>query len=76
MRDVVSVEIPEDLLAKLEALPELRYGAPPFDWTKEKDAALLRYWPTRRNREVARVLGCCIDTARNRYRKLTEGGES
>ena len=69
----VNIEIPADLRERLDALPVKEHPRW-VNWTPEKDAALVEYWPTRRHEDVARALGVSKNTALYRYRFLT-GGE-
>jgi hypothetical protein len=72
MPEIQEVKINADLLAALDALKPKQKGALGFDWTPELDAALLRYWPIKDQKEVCAVLGCSPNTARARYRELTK----
>lgn len=69
---IAEVTIPPDIIAQLEAIPA---GHPSRRWssTPEQDAILLRYWPTKDKKNVAKILGVAESTARNRYRELTNG---
>lgn len=64
--DVASLE------GALDGLPDRHEGNPGFPWTPELDQLLLRYWPTKNQEKVARLLGCASSTARKRYDELTE----
>lgn len=69
------VEIPGDLLARIEALPDRVGHLRGRAWTPEEDAALLKYWPIKTQADLARALGVSIGTARDRYKLLTRGGD-
>ena len=69
MRDTVTVQ-QSDLMAAIMALTPTRIGAPAKVWTPEMDAALLAGWTTRRKSDVAKLIGCSIDTARKRFEEL------
>ena len=45
-----------------------------YQFTEQQDEALLKYWPVKNHKEVARVLGMCANTARERYNELTRRG--
>jgi len=68
---VATIEIAPDTLAMFEKLPG-RIANVGFNWTKEKDLLLLKYWPIRRQQAVAKALGISCNPARARYRKLIE----
>lgn len=59
--------------ASLAALPPRQVGGPRFQHTQESDALLLEHWPRANQRQVAKLLGMSINTARDRYRELTGG---
>jgi hypothetical protein len=72
MRDPIDIEIPAELWAKMDALPDVRWGGHrPF--THEEDAALLAYWPVKVKLQVAKMLGRAESVCRKRYDELTEG---
>jgi hypothetical protein len=62
-----------DLMAAIEALPLACHGSPRKAWTEEMDRALVkgreldRTWD-----DICRVLRVSENTARRRYRELTE----
>lgn len=58
-------------IAALDALVDSSFSSGRVIWDKEKDAALLKYWPIKRHYDVARILGHSKDTCLNRYRELT-----
>jgi hypothetical protein len=68
-RDVIEVEIPEEVEQKLEALrPSMRPKGKPL--TKWQEKALLKYWPIRNHHEVARIIGISENLALWHYRRL------
>lgn len=71
MREEVVIEVPTDLFERLEALPGKndRRGTV---FTKEMDQAILKYWPVKIHRDVAKALGLAPNTVLERYRFLTE----
>lgn len=76
--DPYSVELPEDVVAKLESL--CSPGKKKMHvWTKEHDAILLRYWKIKRKVDVAKVIGKTDKICRERYeylmRKIDAGEE-
>ena len=71
----VTVPIASDLLAQLEALPDKRAGGYRHQWSAADDAALLRYWDTKPQRMVAKLIGVSENTARNRIQELREKGK-
>ena len=62
-----------DLLAAVAALPNVKIGAHAFDWTPERNAALLAGWPCKRKIDVAAAIGCNYTTAKKQWEKLTGG---
>lgn len=69
-RDVIEVEIPEEVEKRLEALrPSMRPKGKPLAKWQEK--ALLKYWPVRNHHEVARILGMSENLALWHFRRLT-----
>jgi len=69
----VTLQVSEELVREfVDSLPR---GGPPNRgkrWSPEEDAKLLAAWPTCNRVAVAKALGCCYNTALNRYRELTE----
>ena len=57
-------------LQDLENLPDVDSVYRGHIWTPEEDEALLRFWPVKNKRAVARTLGVCDTVARRRYREL------
>ena len=56
-------------LQDFENLPDTKSSKTRM-WTPEEDDALLRFWPVKNQRAVAKKLGVCENTARRRYREL------
>lgn len=71
-KTVESVNIPQDLMEKFEALPQGGSSNKGKEWTGEEDALLLRYWPVKNKEAVAKALGVHRNTAFKRYRELLE----
>lgn len=69
-QEAVAVDIDPRMLEELDALPDSR-GVLRHEWTPEQDAVLLKYWTVKRQVDVARVLGMCTNSCRDRYRELT-----
>lgn len=68
----VTLQVSEALVRQfVDSLP--RGGPPPRGkrWTAEEDAKLLAAWPVCNHMAVAKALGCCYNSALNRYRELT-----
>jgi len=61
-------------LQDLENLPDLESVEKGHKWTAEEDEALLRFWPRKNKRAVAKALGVCDTVARRRYRELAGEG--
>ena len=59
-------------LSALEALPDRTVKGIKIIWTPELDEALLKYWPTKRHDQVAKILGLSQTSCIARYRHLTE----
>jgi len=68
----VTIKAGKSLLDQLRALPNVRLGSGPRMWTDEEDAVLLEGRPRVGWGEIARLLGCCTDTAQARYKWLKE----
>jgi len=68
----VVVEISPEMLAKLDRCDDTKTGATARPFTPEEDAVLLKYYLVKRKDDLARVFGCCAETLRKRYNKLTE----
>jgi hypothetical protein len=58
-------------LQDLENLPDMESVEKGHKWTAEEDEALLRFWPRKNKRAVAKALGVCDTVARRRYNELT-----
>jgi hypothetical protein len=61
----------ESLLRAIESLPDSRQGPSGFEWTPELDEMLVKFWKIKRQSELCKIIGCSPNTARNRYRDLT-----
>ena len=71
---VATLEIDPDTFAAFDQLPGRSQYAGTL-WTKEMDSLLLKYWPIKDQKAVARALGVCLKVARKRYQKLLTEGE-
>lgn len=69
----MKVDIDPATLEQLEALEDRTGGVRGHQWTPEEDAILLAYWPSKRQKDVAAIVGMCSDLCRERYRKITHG---
>jgi hypothetical protein len=66
---VATIEIDPDTFAAFDGLPgRSKYSG--IGWTKEQDSLLLKYWPIKDQKAVARALGVSLKPARKRYREL------
>lgn len=54
-----------------DSLPDAKTSRK-YRFTKEQDAALLKYWPMKKHEDVAQLLGVATQTALRRYRELTK----
>lgn len=63
--------IPDDVLKQLDALPNIR-NSKAYEWKDWEDAILLKYWYVKRQKDIAAMLGRCINVCRDRYQLLTE----
>jgi len=71
---LVDSQIDPDTFAAFDGLPgRSKYSG--IDWTKKQDSLLLKYWPIKDQKAVARALGVCLKVARSRYQKLLTEGE-
>lgn len=69
--DWAKVEIPANLLAELEALPDKRNGYGPVAFKPWQDKVLLEYWGRKTQEDVAKVIGFGVKKCKQRYRELT-----
>jgi hypothetical protein len=65
------VTIDPEMEALLEKLPDAKSGILGRTFTPEEDAILLKYWPVKCKRDIAKLLHCHENTARRRYKELT-----
>jgi len=69
MREI-KIEIDEETLRRFQELPDVKDSHPGWQPTPEQDALLLRFWPIKTHRSVAKALGVSYNTALRRYREL------
>lgn len=69
MREVVELDV-SDLEAALASLPG-KHDGKKRQFTDAEDKMLLKYWPTKKHRDVARIMKTCENTLRARYEDLT-----
>jgi hypothetical protein len=67
---IKELALPMDLLSRIDALPDKCIGVKGHPWTPDEDTALLKYWPVKRQSDIARALGLSENTCRDRYRLL------
>lgn len=65
-----SVDISEDLLARLAAVRPTSGGGKPSWITPEKDNIIYYSYKIANKEDLAEALGVCTDTLRKRYRQL------
>lgn len=70
MGEAVKIELPAELIAKLEAVPDTTRRTNYTDWTPEMDEAIRRYWPRKNKKALAKALGVCSGTLRKRAVEL------
>ena len=68
--DEVHVEIPPELLERLNGCRDSVNGNVGRNWTPDEDAAILMFYEVKRKDELARVFGVCTESLRKRYNKL------
>ena len=68
MREII---ISDELLQQLEALPKAVSGKPKSLFTPEEDAILLKYWGVKRQVDICKIIGKCVNACRDRYLVLT-----
>lgn len=68
MRNVVEIDI-TGIEAALAALPG-KHDERKRRFTEAEDKMILKYWPTKKHRDVARIMGACENTIRARYEEL------
>ena len=61
----------DDVLAKLEGLSDAKIGAPGLTWDQWQDDALLKFWPVKRQVDVAKTIGVSVNACRRRFEELT-----
>lgn len=72
----VTVEIPEDVLRALAALPDRASGPQKAAFEPWEDAVIIQYWATglKKQRDLAKILGRCTNTIRKRFEELKAEG--
>ena len=73
IRQTEGVVISEELMERLQALPDAHAGAARTEFTLEEDEALVQYWMVKRKADVAKAIGHCLNACRERYNELVEG---
>lgn len=68
MNEII-VNIDESLIKQFESLPS---ALDKKEFTPEKKALLVKYWPIKKHSEVANLLGFSVNTCLKYYRELTE----
>ena len=61
-----SVEVSDEIIDRFERLE----GGKVSQWTAEKDALLMKYWPVKKRDDVAELLEIPRTTCANRYKYL------
>ena len=57
-----------EMEARLEALPTVEQK----QWTPHKEELLVKYWKTRPQYDVAKILGFSVRWCREKYKELTD----
>ena len=69
-QEPVTVEIPEEMREKFEALADTHNGRQGREWTPEEDAMILEYYLKKNKETMAEPFHCTSETLRKRYNKL------
>ena len=75
MKNAVVVTIPDDILKRLEKVKDAKIGCGGHKWKPWEDEVLRKFWQKKDKRELAKLIGVHVNTARNRYKELM-GGEN
>ena len=67
------IEIPEEFLKRLEAIEDTTHNTRGRKYEPWEDAAILKYWPIKNKKELAKEFGVTDDTLRKRYKELING---
>lgn len=67
---VKTVEIPADILALIESLPDKKEKNV-ISWEPWQDEVLRRYWGVKTQEDISKVVGRCTQGCRRRYKELT-----
>ena len=62
--------ISDEMRKKLESLTDSGNGNKKRQFTPEEDAIIKEYFPKKNKQELARILGMCENTMRERYKVL------
>ncbi len=68
----ITVVLDEETIKKFDALRSNKYLRQRI-LTPEEDAILLKYWPIKDKRTLAKAMKMAVGTCRRRYKELTEG---
>lgn len=64
------IKITDELRRSLEELPDKKVGPRCIQWTDEMNDILMKYWETKIQSDVARLLGVSSEVCRKQYRRL------
>lgn len=70
--DKVAIEVDEDMLRKLEDIPDRRSGPVKLEPTPTQVEILRRGWKTKRKADISKLLGVHDSTARRWYVEYVE----
>lgn len=67
MREMVEININEELLKKIESLPDKNPGIRQRNPTEQEKEIIKKYWKVKRQTDLCKVLGVSVSTARRWY---------
>lgn len=79
--DVTEVAISSDLLAQIEAMPDVKAGSKQTEFTAEDDQVILKYFRSKPKDQLCRLVGrnpytgergCSAGTMLRRFKELTK----
>ncbi len=70
MKNAIVVTIPDDILQRIEKVKDAKIGCWGHKWKPWEDEVLRKFWQKKDKRELAKLIGVHVNTARNRYKEL------
>lgn len=67
---IASSMIPDEIMQKIESLPDARTGGREKEFTPWQDTVLLKYWNQKKQHDISKIVGHCVQSCRSRYQEL------